>query len=642
MVEPQYAYVANGSLAVTGQENQKFNLSLDVVGNRDWKITLPLYLQECPPGFKINKPAYSMTDQSPRLQYAKCECISGEQTNSFRGNLFCEQSSFTAKIRNGYWIGTIPNVSGDEYVMGSTKLMLRNDIPEEFVDLTESQCQHLNRKGPLCGECLEGYSTAVNYFNYKCVECNNNTNIAKNVVAYIGLTYIPYLLIFGVIIYYEIKIMAAPLVCFILYAQLVSSGVIDLTLGHLPSLQNDTGTPLGLLRAYRIVYGVFNLNSFSVILDPFCVNENFSALDVISLDFAIGAFPLIIIVVIRLLMLIPKIKRKKTTKLSIEATTSSTGAQSAKKTKTRSMIHPIVAFVYLSYTKVSVSAALILSNTAIFKQDGSLLGTRVVYYAGQYYFGQLEYILPYGLMAILVYIFVTALLPLLLLGPFDLFNRLTDKDRYRFLNNYVPSAKINTFMEAFRNCYKKEYRCFAGIYFIFRLVMLTIYAFSSNVIVLAVWQIIFVILIIILVTNFKPYKEPYYNYIDIAMFLNMAVILVCSLYLYTLPNSDWQNIDLAVYIIGSVLIWIPFLYLIVYLGWLFLKSRSCFRNYFPIIFRSCHDAGTETHPLIDSVKGPSDRGFEESTLMRRSEEKNFVQSRKSPGSLGDAEKSVIT
>ena len=166
--------------------------------------------------------------------------------------------------------------------MGTTSLLhkyTRNDsfpIARQYDQLDADQCSHLHRTGPLCGKCIEDYSTAVNSYNYECVPCTTNTtNLAANIAIYVGLTYLPYLIVFIAIIFFDVRLMSGPLVGFILYAQLIGSGVIDLTANSLPYSHNYGALFQKLQNAYRIAYGVFNLNTLSELMDSFCINEKF-------------------------------------------------------------------------------------------------------------------------------------------------------------------------------------------------------------------------------------------------------------------------------------------------------------------------------------------------------------------------------
>ena len=583
-VQPQYAYIADGYVGITGQENQNITLKLDVAGPRDWHIELPLMIEKCPPGFRLdNGSNIASTHDQISIHTSQCECIGGKgQPYTYRGNLICDESNFTSGIRNTYWIGVVSDVSNDTLLMAEASIIYKTHAHTEFLvlpqlheQLDKIQCESLNSTGPLCGKCLDGYATAVNSPSYKCVLCaSNSTNLPLNIFAYISLTYIPHLVLFLFIIYFDIRVMSGPAVGFILYAQLVGAGLFDLGNGNL-SYTNSGDIPPKLEKAYQIVYGIFNLDSLSQLMDPFCVNVNFSALDVISLDFAIAVFPLCLIIVIRLILRLKSIKFRDRRK-GIRDTTTVDALQSVEKVRGKTLLHPFIAFMYLSYTKFSITSAKLLATTQLFDENGKGFNPRLVYYAGQYTFNNPHYFFPYGLIALLVLIFFAALLPLLLLGPFQFIDWLIDKPRFEGFRRYWPSIRVHIFLDAFQGCYKPNRRYFAGIYFLFRLIMFILFAFTGNEISNLLWQQLFCTIMIVLVAFFQPYKIKFYNYVDILIFLNLAAINAISIYFYTRHVENVRSeFPITMFVFGLILIWLPLVYMLLYLSWWGIQKTSC-------------------------------------------------------------------
>ena len=625
-VEPPYAYISDQYVGISGSEDQNITLKLNTAGHRDWHIEINLELQKCPPGFVASMPtSYILTSSSDSAYLVNntCKCIGGpKRPNTFRGNLICNKDSMISEIRNGYWIGVVPAYNNTKLYMGSTALLHRYSeidtfpISQRYDRLDYNQCSHLHRTGPLCGECLKNYSTAVNTFDHNCVQCNRNTtNVALNVVAYLGLTYLPYLVIFVIIIYFDIRLMSGPLVGFILYAQLIGSAVIDLTLKSLPYFKSGD-IPHSIQKAYQIAYGIFNLNTFSQFMEPFCIHENLNALDVICLDYAVAAFPLLLIIVIRLLMPLKSFKFFNKKRGIRNVSTTVTANNNMNKPTERPLIHAFVGFIYLSYTKFSLTSTKLFSTTYVFDQDGTTPNIMLIYYAGQFYFGQKEYVLPYGLLAITIFIFVAVLLPLLLLGPLDFMNWLTDQPKFYFLNRFWPTLKINIFLDAFRGCYKTNCKYFTGIYFLFRLIIFLVYGFSSNEIFLRVWQLVFVVILLVLVAWKQPYKTKFFNYLDSLILFNVVLINLISIYLCVQKIANVHtDYPFMYYAFGVILIWLPMVYFVLYLCWLILHKRrvyhlavyrlrpviNCFRKY-------CGEPALveEQQPLLNPASSYSD------------------------------------
>ena len=604
-VDPKYTYIADGFVGITGGEEQNVTLELNTAGTRDWHLELTLTMEKCPPGFRLSNNI--MSKQSER----SCQCLGGEdKLYTFRGNLLCDKTNLVSNITNGYWIGFVSATGNHELYMGTTSLLYRhisNDtfpIARKYDELDANQCGHLNRKGPLCGECIEGYSTAVNSFNYECVHI---TNLSLNIVAYVGLTYIPYLFVFIVIICFDVRLMSGPLVGFILYAQLIGSGVVDLPINSLPSSKCDKDIPY---KVFRIVYGVFNLNSLSEVMDPFCVHENFSALDVICLDYAAAVFPLLLILLSYVLIKVRGSIKLRCRRKGITNATAARAVANANKSPGKSLVNVFASFMYLSYTKFTLASIKTLSTTEIFREDGSVVhNVSLIYYAGKYYFGQPEY-MPYGFIAITVFTVVAVVLPILLLGPFDFMNWLMDKPKFQTLNKYWPTLKINTFLDAFRGCYRPKCWYMSGIYFLFRLIMFIIYTFATNEVTTRVWQLVFLFLLTILVAASQPYRVKALNYLDVAILFNLAVVNLISIYLYkaSISNMYYDSVENQIMVLGFILIWLPMMYFFLYLLWYFLHKRRFYKTAADYLSRQRRrlfiyfniGSAEERQPLLDS------------------------------------------
>ena len=622
-VDPKYAYIADGYIGITGEENQTLTLELNVANTREWHVELNLTMGKCPVGFKAQN-MNGNDSLTANLAKTVCTCIK-EDAYSFQGNLLCNALHLMSYIRNGFWIGHIPAVSNDFLVMASTIRLYRNEtndffpLPRKLERLDYNQCSHLHSTGPLCGECVENYSIAVNSYSYECVQCNT-TDLSVNIAYYISLTYVPYLVIFVLIIFLDIRLMSGPAVGFILYAQLVGSGVFDFNIGAVTFSKHAKDLQY-VQNAYRTVFGLFNLNSFSFLLHPFCVSKTFSALDVLCLDLAVGAFPLILIVVIYILMPLKSIKLKRDSAIRRVRQTSKLGT---------TLVHSFVGFIYLSYTKFALASTKLLSTTGLLRSDGSSVpDIKLVYYAGQYVFGQKEYMLPYGVVAIIVFVIFAVLLPVLLMGPFQLMNWLADKPCFQFLNKYWPTLRINIFLDAFQGCYKPNRRYFTGVYFIFRLVIFITYALTASELSDMIWKQILCTLMLVIVAILQPYRVNFINYLDILLFLNLSIINAVTISLYSSYTANAHgSYSFSLYLLCVALIWLPLVFILLYVCWHQLKRSRIYRHCIRSIRPFAQYEENERQPLLSPVvagtlKSDSDYDpLSDASLFSRAEETN--------------------
>ena len=125
-------------------------------------------------------------------------------------------------------------------------------------------------------------------------------------------------------------------------------------------------------------------------------------------------------------------------------------------------------FIILSYTKFSLTSTYLCTVVGFYEAKGNTTAERYSFYAGQFSANDLEFILHYYLPAIFVFLTFVAIPPLVLLDyPLRLFEKVLSK--VPCLWRHYPKSKIHILLDAFQGCYKNKWRCFAGLYFIFRL-----------------------------------------------------------------------------------------------------------------------------------------------------------------------------
>lgn len=187
--------------------------------------------------------------------------------------------------------------------------------------------------------------------------------------------------------------------------------------------------------------------------------------------------------------------------------------ETAKKVATKnSIINAFATFILLSYTKFIRVSITILTPSNVYNINGSVVEQTVNFDPKTEYFSHDH--LPYAALAVIILATFGAIPPLLLLlYPFRWFQRCLTRCK-------LQSHALRAFVDAFQGCYKDgknggpDRRYFAGIYFIFRIVIFSIYTISDSFGIiftqLQVAYVIFVFTIVIL----QPYKKRFYNILD--------------------------------------------------------------------------------------------------------------------------------
>jgi len=144
-------------------------------------------------------------------------------------------------------------------------------------------CGHLNRTGRLCGQCKEGFSSLVYSYDLWCVECSHTH---YNWLKYIPAAYLP-LMVFFIIILSSPQVNAFNLVSQILAAPANVQFMLLVLQGH-PEISV-------VARVALAMYGIWNLDFFHTLIPHNCLQVN--TLKALALDYGIGFFPLIMLVV---------------------------------------------------------------------------------------------------------------------------------------------------------------------------------------------------------------------------------------------------------------------------------------------------------------------------------------------------------
>eukprot|EP00731_Ephydatia_muelleri_P006440 Em0003g688a len=519
--------------------------------------------------------------------------------------LTCDPQTCDRQLLNGLWAGNVTD--GGEILVGLCPpgYCLYNES-DQFIQIPHGAtqtmgdflCNDTRRMGILCGQCQPGNAPSINSgaagFASDCVPCDGQSS-KINWVYYLLAIYAPLLVVFLVIIVFNIRLTTGPMNSFILFAQVISSTLDINQQGAAPlNVVYGKGTT-AFQKSYQIPYNLFNLNLFGNLLPPFCLHENMSSSDVLVLRYAEGFFPVLIIVVILLLL-----RCQRCSKVSARLS-SFCGPHHRIYRIGTSLVHAFAAFVLLSYNRLCQTTVFLLAPVALLNPFLKAVDERI-FFQGEYQVWDSYYVVHYKLPAYLVTV-------LLIAAPFALFHypvkwveRLVSK--VNCLRNVYPSASIAILLDTFQGCYKDNRRYFAGLYLALRLLLFYAYLLPTFMSTLLVQQVI-IIVYIFLLSVLKPYKDNRLNILDVVIFTNMALINILSWYtIDTSFQTDLASLSACI-IIESILVFLPMVYFVAILLW------YCTRR--------CHEgASAKMKNWSDTVKKRlhSRAGEEEGFTMR--------------------------
>ena len=545
----EFSSCLSDEISMEGDPNQMALLSFQTVSLQQTFIELEVKLLSCPPGFILEK--------------KQCAC----HAHLYTGFLRCDTNGFYSYLHSGFWAGLV----GDK-MSGRTDLELVTGIcPTGFCDYNGSHVSILgiklpqnaslldeaicgtSRTGVLCGECRDGYTTHFHSPNFLC----KPANLALCKVGwlfYILSELVPVTVVFITVLILNFSFTSGAVNGFILFSQLINSLSINV---RGVTLSSST-IKMDILKGYQALYGLFNLNYFSMDTLSFCLWNGASALDMIAFKYIIITYALVLVAMILWFM-------------------NRCGGRYLGKwyriTKLKSsIIHGITTFLVICYAQcVDVSLTLLIRDQYTAKTGNDLdipqivqLNGNLVYFSGKH--------LLYALPALFCLMIIGILPPVFLLS-YPLFNKflfffgLEGSNSVKCVSQMLSVSSMKPLFDSFQGCFKDNLRFFAGLYFLYRWIGLLVNAAASDYI--AYYTTVEVLLLCVLALHAicQPYIQRAHNIVDTLLFTDLAIINAISIANYYRNQNHMVNLPLIniSFIIQLILIYLPLCVMIVYI-----------------------------------------------------------------------------
>ena len=406
-------------------------------------------------------------------------------------------------------------------------------IPKHPLQLNTDVCELTNRTGQLCGQCVDGTSPPVYSYYPQCVNCTTN-NWAK----YLTVSLLPTTVFFIGAVALRLRAAAPPMNGFILFCQLLTSPPILREIGEAYIVHHHyyAHKYFGIAGdIYFSYFSIWNLNFFRMAYSPFCLHPTASTLQVLSLDYIIAAYPLVLIIITYTLVTLHYHNYRLVVYLWRPFLKCCIHFRRQWNIQ-NSLVDAFATFLLLSYVKFLSVSFDILVPTFMYNKWGRHTSTGLYYDGSVEYFGREH--LPYAVLAITV-LLVFTVLPILLLCLYPC------RWFQKFLNRcQLRSQALHTFMDAFQGCYKdgtngtRDCRYFAAIYLIARVgVYLTLVCsfFANNSVLVCL-----LIMLMLLLCGFHPYKVWLYNQLD-AFLLGSFVMMISSTWVLQVHSTDHKT-----------------------------------------------------------------------------------------------------
>ena len=339
------------------------------------------------------------------------------------------------------------------------------------------------------------------------------------------------------------------------------------------------------------LYDIWNLDVFRPYLKKFCISGTISTLQLLAIGYVTAVFPLLLAIIAFILAWLDKrggnpvsclLRPIKNCYNYVKGKCQNTDSKFQ-----QSILHALATFILLSYTKFTRVSFILLTSTPLLHDNGTSDSDRL-YYDGTITFGSPEHY-PYLLCSVVVLLTFVAIPPLILIAPSIKYivckrlqhcNKVPSSSCCSCLSSWAE--KLEEFRKTFYGCYKDgtndgeiDCRWFAGWYFILRIIMLGLYAFTPDWIVQMVLQQSVCIVAFSILIIFRPYRNNLYSNVDAIFLCILALLCSFSLQNYYSSVQVETKIPKWTFIFQYFLLTIPHIYIAVVIVVFIYKNIKC-------------------------------------------------------------------
>ena len=558
VVDDTLSYTSESNTMLYGTPGSVVDLNVVTINSLPLSISISVKLDDCPPGF------YPSTES--RSNKIICKCSVNVVDQEYFGIINCDSRNMVTYFTPSYFAGY--------KAFGNKNVLLTSSCPEGYCyhgtgssvqlppnsssqALDDVICKSQSRTGMLCGKCSEGNYIYINSPNYpfECGKCI--LPLWKEIILLLITKYIPLTIFVCILGFFNISLLNGPLNSFVLFSQLLP--FMGIYAGGIISILNQP-----VVKTYRFLYGMWNLNFFEILLPGICLLHTQSALDMLLFDNLTTFFYLIFLTIF-----IYSVKYladsnhcvNKHCCVYISWITGRIKSFVIGKNEPSFRIQGLLTLIILCYTKLAALGFDLLSNTTLY---GASKYDSDNYHEVFWLDGTKEYVniryWYYIVIASIGLLFV-GLIPLILcIFPF-----LRDRKAY----HQVDQGQNYRVYDVFQACYKINNPVvlrFSAFYFLYRLCVLAIIAYTPSNSEKFVGISYFFLLMLAFHCWFQPYKNNFYNVVDASMFINLTLISIISFYRLHAVTLDLSE-TFKSFQFQTILIYLPFVYIILLVLW---------------------------------------------------------------------------
>ena len=324
---------------------------------------------------------------------------------------------------------------------------------------------------------------------------------------------IPVLLVFGSIVIFKINMTSGPMQSLIFFAQM-STLIVTLSQTYAHHM---------VARTHSIILGTLTLDFFIINELSFYLWEGATVLSNTLFRYITTMFALLLI-----LTYIMIIRNNN----SIIIRCNPVRKMAAKlKLFNNAIVHCISTFLILTYAQYTFISFQLLSQVKLYGESGVTALSAVRLQGSVDYFG-IDHV-PYAIPALLVLVFLSLPPPLLLIS-YPLLWKIKAKVKVIATTDDESTTwlirKLLPLIDSFQGVFKDNRRMFAGLLFMWRVILVGIAALSTNLLEFYILMEIALVILLVIHAVARPYRRQLYNIIDFVLFADMAVVNAISWY----------------------------------------------------------------------------------------------------------------
>lgn len=541
-----------------------YRLMVETAYYRSVSTIINVEVQKCPIGYEINATTNN------------CECSIND---NLVGIVNCKPNNYSIDVFIGYCAGVFNStlvISKCPFTANYFKPRTNVSNANES-NFNELFCRQYKRTGYLCQYCKQNSTQGIDIFSstFKCVPCNHSyINWIKGVAAVIG----PQTIFFGFVFIFHVGITAPTMTGYIFFSHVVALPLEILMIQSawkLDDRQRNASDHSYLSYILMSPYRIWSFDYPEIFKLQVCLHRSMRIMHAIAFRYLHALYPTLLLAVALLFIELHARNCKPVVYLWKPLCILCVRFRRKWVVKT-SIIDAFATVILLSYSKiVNTSLYLLTKNDVIHTKTGFRTETRLDFDTGVVYLKEQHII--FASVAIVVLLTFGLIPPVLLLCyPYQFFSKILIKLRLDTWHG------LHVFMETFHGSFKnrsndlKERRWFAGVYFIFRIVVFLVFALSEEIVQLHLNLIFTYVTLLLLLVFLRPYKNNYYTYLD-ASFISILIIVNCLVVYLTNRVQLTSKLSITTWRMTYALLWLPTLYLIVYL--LFIRPK-CIRRFF--------------------------------------------------------------